>query len=67
MLAQGPGDAFVTNHSKKRILLRTANGSDMNHDGEKDIIGNIIGLKFQVTDVRKPLSAASQHLRTTLS
>ena len=58
----GQGDAFVTSPSKKRIPLRTANGSDMNHHGEKDITfkcgSDIIGLKFQVTGVRKPRLAA---------
>ena len=58
----GQGDASVTSPFKKRILLKTANGSDMNHDGEKDITfksgSGIIGLKFQVSDVRKPLLAA---------
>ena len=58
----GQGDAFVTSPSKRRILLRTANGSDMNYYGEKNITfksdSDIIGLKFQVTDVRKPLLAA---------
>ena len=59
---QGQGDVFVTISSKKRILLRTAHGRDMNHYGKKDITfkrgSDIIGLKFQVTDVGEPLLAA---------
>ena len=51
----------MTSPSKKRILLRTANGTDMNHCGERDITtksgSDIVGLKFQVTDVRKLLLA----------
>ena len=45
------------------MLLRTANGGDMEHYGEKEITfrsgegGDVIGLRFQVTDVRKPLLA----------
>ena len=58
----GQGDAFVTSPSKRRIFLKTAYGSDMNYYGEKNITfksdSDTIGLKFQVTDVRKPLLAA---------
>ena len=46
-------------------MLRTANGGDMQHYGEKEVTFKYdggeskdpIGLKFQVTDVRKPLLA----------
>jgi len=57
------GGAFPTKPSKKNIVLKTANGGEMGHYGEKDVTfkdtadGDIVGLKFQVTDVRKPLLA----------
>ena len=58
---KGQGDAFKTRPSKKRIILKTANGGEMGHYGEKDVTfkcdGHIVGVKFQVTDVRKPLLA----------
>ena len=60
---QGQGDAFETKPSRRNILLKTANGAEMKHHGEKDVTfrtgpdDDIIGLKFQVTDVRKPLLA----------
>ena len=46
-------------------MLRTANGGDMQHYGEKEVTFKYDGgeskdpidLKFQVTDVRKPLLA----------
>ena len=44
--------------------MKTANGGEMDHYGEKEITfqnepgGDIIGPRFQVTDVRKPLLAA---------
>lgn len=58
----GQGDAFPTQPSKRRLLLKTANGGEMKHYGEKDITiqtpdGEVLGLKFQVTDVHKPLLA----------
>ena len=61
----GQGDAFPTKESRKKMLLRTANGGDMQHYGEKEVTFKCdggeskdpIGLKFQVTDVRKPLLA----------
>ena len=43
--------------------MKTANGGDMNHYGEKKITfrgkdsEEVVGLTFQVTDVRKPLLA----------
>jgi hypothetical protein len=57
------GGACPTKPSKKNILVKTANGGEMGNYGEKDVTfkdrveGNIVGLKFQVTDVRKPLRA----------
>lgn len=58
---KGAGDAFPTRRSSKNILLKTANGSEMNHYGEKEITfehgdrGGVVGMVFQVTDVTKPL------------
>ena len=51
--------------SKRNILLKTANGGEMGHYGEKRITfthdgdrgKEVVGLKFQVTNVRKPLLA----------
>ena len=59
---QGQGDAYEVKPSRRRILLRAANGSEMAHYGEKHITirgpdGEPLGLRFQVTDVRKPLLA----------
>ena len=58
---KGQGDAFPTKPSKRNLVLKTANGGTMGHYGEKDIAfqngGDIGGLKFQVTDVTKPLLA----------
>jgi hypothetical protein len=60
---KGLGDAFETKPSRKNIILKTANGGEMGHYGEKEITfqngsdDDIVGLKFQVTDVRKPLLA----------
>ncbi len=57
------GGAFPTKPSRKNIILKTANGGERGHYGENDITfkdqlsGDILGLKFQVTDVRKPLLA----------
>ena len=57
------GGAFETKPSTKNILLRTANGGEMGHYGEKEITfrsgasEDVIGLRFQVTDVKKPLLA----------
>ena len=62
-MAEGPRGAFETKPSTKNILLRTANGCEMGHYGEKEITfrsgeeEEVIGLKFQVTDVKKPLLA----------
>ena len=60
---KGQGDAFPTRPAKRAIALRTANGGSVGHYGEKDVTfrneldGELVGLKFQVTDVRKPLLA----------
>ena len=61
------GGAFETKPSKRNIVLKTANGADMKHYGEKDVTfggaGNeVVGLKFQVADVRKPLLAVRRFL-----
>ena len=59
----GQGDAFPTKPSKKNMILKTANGGDMRHYGQKEVIfehansKDPIGLTFQVTDVKKPLLA----------
>ena len=61
----GQGDAFPTKAASRKMILRTANGGDMEHYGEKEVIfkyeggetADPVGLKFQVTDVRKPLLA----------
>ena len=61
----GQGDAYPTLTSKKDLKLRTANGGEMRHYGEKHITFRYrggenkdpVGLKFQVTDVKKPLLA----------
>ena len=57
----GQGDAYPTKESRRKMLLRIANGGDMQHYGEEEVISRYdggeskdpIGLKFQVTDVRK--------------
>ena len=59
----GQGDAFPTKPSARRMLLKTANGGEMTHYGQKEITFNhdgsadVVGLTFQVTDVKKPLLA----------
>jgi hypothetical protein len=59
----GQGDAFPTKPSAKKLILRTANGGDMQHYGQKEVVfkhgggSGPIGLTFQVTDVKKPLLA----------
>ena len=59
----GHGDAFPTKPSRRKIHLRTANGGEMTHYGQKEITflqdgwKEAMGLTFQVTDVRKPLLA----------
>ena len=59
----GHGDAFPTKQTARTLKLRTANGGEMQHYGEKHITFkhkdaiSPVGLKFQVTDVKKPLLA----------
>ena len=61
----GQGDAYPTKEASRKMVLRTANGGDMEHYGEKEIFNKYgggegkdpVGLRFQVTDVRKPLLA----------
>jgi hypothetical protein len=59
----GQGDAFPTRPAKKELKLRTANGGEMKHYGEKQVTFKYegakvpVGLKFQVTDVKRPLLA----------
>jgi hypothetical protein len=59
----GQGDAYPTMPSKRSMILKTANGGDMRHYGQKEVIfkhangKDPIGLTFQVTDVKKPLLA----------
>ena len=60
---KGMGDAFPTRPSRKNIVLKTANGGEMGHYGEKEVMftsgkdPGVVGLRFQVTDVKKPLLA----------
>ena len=55
------GGAFELKPSKRNIKLMTANGGEMQHYGEKEVTflnkDRVIGMKFQVTDVKKPLLA----------
>ena len=61
----GLGDAYPTKTSSRAMRLKTANGGDMQHYGEKEVLFKYeggekrdpIGIRFQVTDVRKPLLA----------
>ena len=61
----GQGGAYPTLPSQRNLQLRTANGGEMRHYGEKEITfkykgGEVhapVGLKFQVTDVKRPLLA----------
>ena len=61
----GQGDAYPTKVSSRTMRLKTANGGDMQHYGEKEVLFRYeggerkdpVGIKFQVTDVRKPLLA----------
>ena len=48
----GQGDAFPTKESRRKMLLRTANGGDMQHNGEKEVT-----FEYDGGDVRKPLLA----------
>ena len=57
------GGAFEAKPFKKYIVLKTASGGEMGHYGEKEVTsrsnanGEIIGLRFQVADVKNPLLA----------
>ena len=57
------GGAFEIRSSKRNILLKAANGQAMRHLGEKDVTfndkmsGEVLGMTFQVTEVKKPLAA----------
>jgi hypothetical protein len=61
----GQGDAYPTLRSNRVLKLRTANGGEMVHYGQKDVMikykggeaKDPIGMRFQVTDVKKPLLA----------
>ncbi len=59
----GQGDAYLTKPSKRNMILKTANGGEMGHYGQKEVTfkhaggADPIGLTFQVTDVKKPLLA----------
>ena len=59
----GQGDAFPTKESARKMLLRTADGGEMTHYGQKEISfmyeggKDVMGLVFQVTDVKKLLLA----------
>ena len=63
MLACGPGRCFSDKAERKEMLLKTANGGEMTHYGQKELTFNhdgnadVVGLTFQVTDVKKPLLA----------
>ena len=62
----GQGDAFPTVASNRNLMLKTANGGNMKHYGQKEVLfkcgddvsSEPLGLIFQVTDVRKPLLSA---------
>ena len=57
------GGAFEVRPSEKKLRLRAANGAEMQHDGEKDVTfrpddsTGVLGLTFQVTEVKKALAA----------
>ena len=59
----GEGGAFAVQASKRILALKAANGTDMKHFGEKAVTfmdpgsRSILGMTFQVTEVRKPLAA----------
>ena len=54
---------FEIRPSKRNIVLKAANGQTMQHLGEKEVIftsdgtQDVLGMRFQVTEVRKPLAA----------
>ena len=55
--------ACETQTAKRNIVLKAANGQNMKHLGEKQVTfmdkcsGTMLGMTFQVTEVRKPLAA----------
>ena len=57
------GGAFKVRAFKRNIVVKTANGQSMKHFDEKDVTfmdqssGEMLGMTFQVTEVRKPLAA----------
>ena len=57
------GGAFEIRASRRNLLLKAANGAILQHLGEKEVIfkdrdsGEVLGMTFQVTEVRKPLAA----------
>ena len=59
----GEGGALEARACKRNILLKAANGHSMLHQGEKEVTsrdqesGEVLGMTFQVTQVRKPLAA----------
>ena len=59
----GEGGAFAVRESERSLALKAANGSAMKHFGEKAVTfmdpgsRSILGMTFQVTEVRKPLAA----------
>ena len=59
----GEGGAFAVQASKRSLALKTANGGDMKHFGEKEVTfmdpgsRSVLGMTFRVTEVRKPLAA----------
>lgn len=60
----GQWDASPTKPSSRRMRLQIANGGDMMHYGQKNILfqsggrgGDPFGLTFHVTDIRKPLQS----------
>ena len=59
----GQGDAYPAKAASRKMVLRTASGGYTQHYGEKEVVVKYeggkdpIGLRSQVTDVRKPLLA----------
>ena len=57
------GGAFKVKPTRRNLRLKAANGQEMRHEGEKEITfrdavsGEVLGMKFQVTEVHKPLAA----------
>ena len=57
------GGAYEIRASQRNIVLKAANGQSMKHLGEKEVTfmdscsGEMLGMTFQVTEVRKPLAA----------